>query len=134
MVVRSDEKLKLLLLGKDGRRAKQGVKGKPVTLPSAATRQRPMPMGKQEEVNSKDENGRTSVGKSKIRLPKAEALGHDVIDDSAKDGAESAPKAERPKPRRKAKAASYIDEVLAEKARKDEKRLHRRKQLKADDS
>lgn len=128
MTVRSDEKLRLLLLGREGRRVKHSGAAKPASLPSSAATMRPQSAQKEAEVSSEDEDGRTSIGKARGKLPRVEVLGYDAIDNRATDGIKPALRAELSRSRRKVKAVNYLDEVLAEKAKRHQKKSRRKKQ------
>ena len=83
--MRSDEKLRLLLLGKNPKTAKRNQTTKsPVPL-SLATRANP-PLAPGADLSSEDEGGRTSLGKSKLQTLQADVVARiDIVDDGAKD-------------------------------------------------
>lgn len=120
MTVRSDEKLRIQLMGKDWKRpTKKGDTGKSPL--SVGVEKRLSSKEMEPELSSGDEAGRSSLGKAKARMAKARHSGHDGIDDSV----DAEAKVSRASGR--AKAVNYLDEVLAER---EQKRV-RKKNMKA---
>ena len=129
ITLRSDEKLRVLLLGKGGKKSKRSDDGKPVTLPSSALRRKTPLAQRGVEHSSDDEIGRTSLGKVKGRMPEAEALGPNTGIDDDKHDTKLALRYSPSRFDRKATAANYLDEVMAEKAQREQKRVRKSKQL-----
>ena len=121
MVVRSDEKLRIQLMGKDWKRSKRSGAGKPML--SVGSKPRPAPRKLETELSSEDEAGRTSLGKAKAAIAEAKL----VVDDDAADDTKLSLRAKVSRPASKAKVAHYLDEVLAQK----EQKKARKKQIKA---
>lgn len=126
MILRSDEKLRVLLLGKGCKDSKRNDGGKPAMLPTSALSGKESPAYRGIESSSEDEPGRTSLGKAKART---ELLGHDAGIDGAKHDTKLALRNSPSRLDRKASAANYLDEVLAEKAQRQQKRVRKSKQL-----
>ncbi|KAL8792860.1 MAG: hypothetical protein Q9195_004590 [Heterodermia aff. obscurata] len=129
MTLRSDEKLKALLLGKGGKKSKRNDGAKPAKRPSSALSGKPPSADHSNEFSSEDELGRTSLGKAKVRMPDAGVRGPDTGIDGAKHDTKLALRNNPSRPDRKATAANYLDEVLAEKAQRQQKRVRKSKQL-----
>ena len=129
MTLRSDEKLRVLLLGKGRKNSKRNHGGKLATLPSSDPSPKTPSADHGTEVSSEDEVGRTSIGKVKTRVAEAEVLGLDTGVDGAKNNGKLALRNSPPRLAPKATAANYLDEVLAEKAQREKKRVRKRKQL-----
>ena len=129
MTLRNDEKLRVLLLGKGGKSSKWNDGGKPSTLPSSAFSRKIPSADHGIEVSSEDEVGRTSIGKVKARLQQAEVLGPDTSIDGAKHDGKLALRNSPSRLHRKSMNANYLDEVLADKAQREQKRARKRKQL-----
>ena len=129
MTLRSDEKLRVLLLGKGGKKSKRSDGGKPVTLPSSARRRETPSTQRGTELSSDDEIGRTSLGKAKGRMLDAEVLGPNTGIDGSKHDTKLALRYSPSRFDRKATAASYLDEIMAEKAQREQKRSRKSKQL-----
>ena len=129
MTVRSDEKLRVLLLGKGGKKSKRSDGGKPAMLPSSALSGKTPSADQGIEFSSEDEVGRTSIGKVKARMLEVEVLGPDTGIDGVKHGGKLALRNSTSRVERKATAANYLDEVLAEKAQREQKRVRKNKQI-----
>ena len=111
MVVRSDEKLRIQLMGKDWKGPKRSGVGKPAL--AGGVKPRPVPRKVETELSSEDEAGRTSIGKAKASVAEAKDCDDDAVDDT-----KLSLRAKASRPSSKAKAAHYLDEVLAQKERK----------------
>lgn len=119
MVVRSDEKLRIQLMGKDWKRGKRSGDRKP-TL-AVGIKPRPALKKAETELSSEDEAGRTSLGKAKAAVAEAKAA---VDDDDAADDTKLSLRAKASRLGSKAKAAHYLDEVLAQKEQKKARKKH----------
>ena len=115
MVVRSDEKLRIQLMGKDWKGTKRHNAGKPTMV--GGVKPKPAPR-KMETEPSSEEAGRTSLGKAKAAIAEAK----DVND--AKDDTKLSLRAKTLRPGSKAKATHYLDEVLAQKEQKKARKKH----------
>lgn len=129
IALRSDEKLRVLLLGKSGKNSKRSDGGKSVTLPSSALRRKTPLAQRGIEHSSDDEIGRTSLGKVKGRMAEAEVLGPNAGIDGAKTDTKLALRYSSSRFDRKATAANYLDEVMAEKTQRKQKRVRKSKEL-----
>ena len=129
MTLRSDEQLRVLLLGKGGKNSKRSDGGKPATLPSSARRHETPSAQRGTELSSDDEIGRTSLGKAKGRMPEAEVLGPNIGIDGTKHDTKLALRYNPSRFDRKATATTYLDEIMAEKAQREQKRRRKSKQL-----
>ena len=116
MAVRSDEKLRIQLMGKDWKGAKRHNAGKPTMV--GGVKPRPAPRKLETELSSEEEAGRTSLGKAKAVIAEAKDV------DDAEDDTKLSLRAKTSRPGSKAKAAHYLDEVLAQKEQKKARKKH----------
>ena len=125
VTMRSDEKLRLLLLGKNPKTTKRNQTMKSPVPPSLAAGSKP-PLAREADLSSEDEGGRTSLGKSKLQTLQADVVARtNIEDDDATDVLKQALNNQSSRPDRRTKSANYLDMVLAEKAQKDRKRMRR---------
>lgn len=117
--INSTERLRKQLLGRNAvqPQAKGDIKAKTGLRSHVTPRDggSSIPKGAENDDDDQDnEKGRSSLGKRKKRFQKAPAKQDDM--DSDEDGAESRTKSSR------GRATSYLDEVLAERAKKRKKK------------
>ena len=113
--VRSDEKLRIQLMGKDWKRSKRNDAVKPVS--SVGVKRRPPLKEMETGLSSEEEVGRSSLGKAKARTVEAQHSEQDGIDDVEAE-AELALRAKVSRPSGRAKTVNYLDEVLAQREQK----------------
>ena len=124
MAVRSNEKLRTQLMGKNWKGAKRGGVEKPTS--SVVDRKRHPPRQVETDLSSEDDVGRTSLGKAKAGGgAEAEASKRYSAFDNAKDGAEITLRAKTSRSADKAKPANYLDEVLAQREQKRVRKKNR---------
>ena len=131
-ILRSDEKLKLQLLGRDWMKRQERKGGAAATAPSRlGSRPKPAPMTRPDPVKdeSEDEGGRSSLGKVKsLKYTEETPEGLELAED-ADDVGEKTIRAGLPDITRSCKRPrSYLDEVLAQKAQKEQMKQRRKKQ------
>ena len=124
MIMRSDERLKVQLMGKDWVKRKRREVGK--AMLGGAGGKRPVLRHTEAEISSDDEVGRTSLGKAKTRVVELKSSEHAGMDDGSRSQTCFNICAKVSRPSRKAKASNYLDEILAEKARKEQKRARKK--------
>ena len=123
----SNDKLRRQLLGKDFQRLQgKGLKGSKSVSGSIqlGSKPRPVPVKRELESEDEDEAGRSSVGKSKRKKVASSfgvANGQEGEDVNAPDGGAT----QVPRPPKK--ASNYLDEVLAERSWKKQKRKNKKK-------
>ena len=124
----SNDKLRRQLLGRDYKKlqAVSGVRGRSEGI-AAVIGSKPQPR-RDTARKSKDEDdeGRSSLGHSKRKQKKSETENAEVLDAEAPRAPEATTQAISP-PRKR--AMNYLDEVLAEKSRKQRKKNKKKHKL-----
>jgi len=122
----SNETLRRQLLGRDYKKVRAGKGDKGALGGVAVVGSKPRPLGSTREIGqeSGDEEGRSSLGKSKRKRRVGETEeGAGISDEEVTRVSKASMGTSRPQKR----AVNYLDQVLAEKSRRQRKKSKKRK-------
>ena len=132
-VLRSDEKLKIQLLGRDWvkRQERRETAGSGMAAARQGSKPKSISTARRSPVDneSDDEGGRSSLGQAIGRNDRSEkGEGYEVAGDD-KDASDMAIRGKMQESKRSAKrSVSYLDELLIQKARKEQRKQRRKNQ------
>ena len=122
----SNDKLRRQLLGRDYKKLQLAKREKGQSEGIGVAGSKPRPAGPKREVEqeSEDENGRSSLGKSKRKRQVEQTKEDADVSNGEISKATEATVGTSPQPKR---AMNYLDQVLAERARRKHKKSKKRK-------